>query len=828
MTDRNVPLTRLASAGVAFVGTLCMAQPIPRAVPVDEPAPVKAVPVGDPVVPKAQPVSDPNRPSGPDEDLFDYATLCYSQQDYKIAVTPYADYVRLYPQGRHASEAWFRLGECYFKLGKQKEALRAYNETLNQFPSSESAASAAYRLGAAAYSSKDFQRGIMYFEVTEKQSTAADIRLAATFNKALCLKYAGQKPKALDAFKKVAFSKSPSMFREIDISLQEIATLGIELGRKEDALAAFKQTLESSKDPKVVGDALLRSGLLLNETGKADEAMKNFRKALETPDLPADKRGIASFGLIQGSFVKGDYDSVIQAYTANATVAPPADLLAKQLLIVGTAYKNKQMYRQAIEVFLLLEKESAEAPEAIDAGYQKLLCFYQLGDKDMPLFTERFEERYRAKYPDHEYLQMARLIRADWWFGKSDYTRAADAFVGVDVKRVPEKVRSSVIYKKGFAESEAGRSNDAISTLTLFLTDYPKDANVPVALAQRGVSQKAARAFDKALADFATIVKDYASHPAAEMALYQSGLIKAELRDIPGMIESLETLLKKFPSTAAAAESWYRIGRGYFDLQKKENYLKAIDPLHKAIALDSKTWLDKASQLLISCQYLREDVDGLAKEVDAYVEQRKDAAISPKALLFLGVKYFERGNFRASARYLARASTPDAPQNTEAMVWNYLGQAELKNGSHEAAVKAIDNYIAQTPDGAGWANALIHKGHALLALGRFEESSNCASEGLERVKEGRLHAQLQMLQGDIALAHGDSLSAGGDQVRAMDEWKKAAGNFVVVSQMFVDIEITPEAADKAATALDKIGEKAKAEALRKQLKAKYPSYEPKA
>ena len=88
----------------------------------------------------------------------------------------------------------------------------------------------------------------------------------------------------------------------------------------------------------------------------------------------------------------------------------------------------------------------------------------------------------------------------------------------VEPNKVPNKVRASVIYKKGFAESESGKHADAISTLTLFINDYPKDANIPVALAQRGVCYKATRAFDKALADFANIVKNYETHSAVEMA----------------------------------------------------------------------------------------------------------------------------------------------------------------------------------------------------------------------------------------------------------------------------------------------------------------------
>jgi tetratricopeptide (TPR) repeat protein len=813
------------AAGMLWLGTVGMAQKVPRAIPFDESQVVKAVPV-DPVPPKAQAVTDPNRPAGPDEDLFDYATLCYTQKDYKIAITPYGDYTRNYPKGRHAAEAWFRLGECYSKTGQQKEAVLAYRETINRHPRSESAASAAYRLGSAAYADKDFTNGITWFQIAESQSTVPDVRVAATFNKALCLKYDGQKEKAMAAFKAVIASKNPSMFREVDIALQETATLALELGQKEDALAAFKQIMEMSKDPKAVGNAMLRSGLLLNEMGKPDEAMQSFTKSLATPELPADQRGMAVFGIIQGNFKKEDYDAVIKAYTTHASVVAPPDVQAKQLLLVGMAYKNKQQYRQAIEVFLLVEKECPDAPEAIDAGYQKLLCFYQLNDKDIPLFTERFEERYRPKFPNHEYLQMARLIRADWWFGKAEYAKAEEAFVGVDMSKVPDKVRASVIYRKGFAESEAGKHGDAIPTLTLFLNDYPKDANVPVALAQRGVSYKATRDFDKALADFATIIKDHATHPAVELALYQSGLIKSELRDFPGMIASLEELMKKFPTTAAGAEACYLIGRGYFELRQKESYAKAIDPLHKAIALNPKVYLDKASQLLISCQYLREDVDGLAKEVDDYLNVRKNAVISPKALLFLGVKFFERGNFGASARYLSLASTPDEPKNTETIVWNYLGQAQLKNKNYDSAVAALDNYLAQTPGGAGRAGALIFKGKALLGLAKFDEASQCASEGLEMVKEGRLHAQLQMLQGDIAMAAGDAYEAGGDHAKALEEWKKAAGNFVVVSQIFVDPKITPEAAYNAVRALEKIGETGKADALRKQLKAKYPKYEP--
>ncbi len=812
------------TAAAVMLGVVsASAQQVPKAVPiaepVDEKAPPRAMPVEDPPKPKA-PIS-----KGPDEDLYDYAILCYSQKDYQLAIKPFSDYLRAYPQGSHAPEVWFRLGESNLKTSQSEDAERAYLECLKRFPRTESAASSAYRMGAFAYNRRDFEQAAQYFEICERGISSQDIKLVAINNKALSLKVAGLKTKALAAYKGLAAIKTDNPYREA--ALVEVATGLLEAGKKEEALISFTEIIGMTKDNAVLGDALIKAGLIQNEQGKGDLAIKSFQQALALRDLPADKRGIAVFGLIQAAFAKGDYATAVKTYNANPTSLAPEDVRPKELLLIGLAQKHQQSYRSAVEIFLTLEKNYPDAPEAFEAGYHKLLCFFQLADKDIIEFAERFESRYASGHKDHEYLTMSRLIRADWWFGKTDYKKAAEAYAGVSMTKVPEKVRSSVLYKKGFAEAESGIYNDGISTLTTFITDYPKDDNMPLALAQRGVCRKAVHDFPNALTDFGLIIKEHPEHAAAEMAYYQSALIKAETRDVPGMIADFEALVTKFPKSAAAGEAWYRIGRGYFDQKQKETYAKAIEPLRKSISADPVQYLDKSSQLMISCQYLREDLDGLTKEVDAYLAVKKDGSISPAILTYMGKRYYDAGNYSASARYLTKATTPDEPGNTQAMVWNYLGLAELEANHYEAAIKALDNYLAQTPEGAGRAKALLSKGRALLALGKFDDAEKGAKEGLEIAREGKLHAQLQILEGDISMAHGDALAANDDKAGATKEWQLAASNYVVISQIFVDPEITPEAAEKAAKALDKLGEKAKAAALRSQLASKYPGFKAK-
>ncbi len=609
-----------------------------------------------------------------------------------------------------------------------------------------------------------------------------------------------------------------------------MAAIAQDSGKKEEALAAYNQLIEESKDVDVVGESLIKAGLLLTESGKADAALKNFKRALEIRTLPKALRAVAVFGLIKGYYAKGDYSGVVETYVANPDSLPPEDLRPEMLLMVGNAQKQKQSYRQAIEVYLMIEKQFPDSREAFEAGYQKLLCFHSLEDKDLPQFSESFEQRYAAKYKDDPHIGMARLIRADWYFTKGDYPKAAEAFAGVNAAQVPEAVRGDTLYRKGFAQAEAGQYNDAISTLTDFIDNYPKDPNVPKALAQRGTSYKAVNAFDKALADFTTIIKKYSDIPsAAEIAYYESGLIKKELRDTPGQIADLQTFVSKFPESTVAVDAWYEIGLSYFEMKTKDGYAKDIVPLHKCLELDSKKkYLDKAHQLLISSQYLREDVDGAAKEIDAYLDARPEASISPAILVFVGVKYYERGNPAAAERYLTKVSTPKEPNATEPMVWNFLGLAQLDDGNFESAVQSFDNYIAQVPEGEGHARALLGRGRALLGLGNFDEADQCVVDALTKVKEGRLHARLLLLQGDIGMARGDALEAAGDHANALIAWKKAAGSYVVVSQIFVDPAITPEALYKAVRVLEKLGAKDNADLLRRTLENKYPGYKPKA
>jgi TolA-binding protein len=81
-----------------------------------------------------------------------------------------------------------------------------------------------------------------------------------------------------------------------------------------------------------------------------------------------------------------------------------------------------------------------------------------------------------------------------------------------------------------------------------------------------------------------------------------------------------------------------------------------------------------------------------------------------------------------------------------------------------------------------------------------------------------------IVQGDALLAEGDKMETDGNHNGAKDKWKAAAQKYVVPSQVIKDDYVTPLALDKAAQALERLGDRAKADELRAQLKKEYPNF----
>ncbi|HEY1048366.1 MAG TPA: tetratricopeptide repeat protein, partial [Prosthecobacter sp.] len=621
---------RRSASLLCLLATLpALAQEAPRrALPVEDDAPVpKAIPVNPP--PKAQPVTE-GAPKQVGDDMYDFASLAYERQEWAIAAQNYAKYLQTHPTGARVADALFRLGECNMKQNQLKQAAGFYEEVVNRYPKSEGAPSAAYRLGAMRFNESKFVDAARFFEFSEAESKNAQVKLASAYNKGRAYEMARDKDKQAAALATVIAVKTDNPYRES--SLLTLGSIYLGQDKKTEALPIFQELVSTSKDRTIIAEASIRAAVLLAELKKPEEAMVMFEKALRLPETTEANRGIALVGVIQSLYGKGDYDAVVDYYNKNSQVLPPGPSRAKMLLYVGNSYRMRKSYARAVEVYLLIEQYHPDTDEAFEAGYWKLYSFYLLNDRDLGEFATAFIARHAQKRAGHEYLSLARLIRADFYFNKGEFQQAALSYNDVVIDQLPEKLRPGSLFNMGWAQGEAGRHQEAVATFSRFINEYPAHEFIAKAYARRGLANRDARDLPKAKADFEHVTKEFPKSDACEMAWLQLGFIAMEQKDPKATVTAFETLLKKFPTTTAAAQAWYGIGRGNFD---QKIYDKAVPALRRSIEIDSKGYLDKSSQLIILCDYARQNAEDLAKSIDSYLASKPGGQVPPNILKWL-------------------------------------------------------------------------------------------------------------------------------------------------------------------------------------------------
>lgn len=67
---------------------------------------------------------------------FNLAADLFKQSEYNSAITKYEKVINLAPKSQLAQEAQLWIGHCYFKLGKNEQALQSFNSIIKEFPKS--------------------------------------------------------------------------------------------------------------------------------------------------------------------------------------------------------------------------------------------------------------------------------------------------------------------------------------------------------------------------------------------------------------------------------------------------------------------------------------------------------------------------------------------------------------------------------------------------------------------------------------------------------------------------------------------------------------------
>ncbi len=348
------------SAGIMQCAVCAQSEPIPRARPV--------VPA-TPVAPDEEALRNDR-----EESLIKYAHYIYSQKQWQLAEVQYDKYLRLYPEGKEAAPAGYRMAECRLKQNNNKKAEQAYLDVLHKFRDSNYGAPSAYRLGSLYFARELYRESAHYFDIARKESKKNAIRLSAAYYRASSFRKQGLADEMLHAFEEITGIKKNNPYREAALLI--ISRAHSEAGNQEKALAAFIELAGLTSEDDIKGEALVKAGLISNALGDAVAAKKHLHSTLDLRGGDEWKPD-AQFHLIKTYYAEQNHGKVAEIYAKGAFVMSE-DIRPKMLLMAGNSHRHLKRYRDAIGIYTILREHYPLTEEASEAEYRKLLCFFSL------------------------------------------------------------------------------------------------------------------------------------------------------------------------------------------------------------------------------------------------------------------------------------------------------------------------------------------------------------------------------------------------------------------------------------------------------------------
>lgn len=720
----------------------------------------------------------------------------------------FTEYLALFPKHENAQKAWWYLGNSHHQLGDPGQAKRCFSTILNRYDEGKWVAAAAYTLAADHYNSANYAMAAPLFAKYAKNVESPADRAKGQFFEANCYRVTAQDNQAIKTFKEVLGNEEAGPYK-----FQSMASLGhlsVKLGKMEDALGYFEQVIAAEVPDKLKGEAMLHAGLVALKLDNQEAANKHLYAVLNNDAFNlywAD----AQSALMSHRFKAGDYKAVLELAKKEGVVAV-GEKEASRLMLIARSHLRLDQPKEALELFRQVEKlVKPETDIAFQASFYRLMCFFEIEGRHIPEQVDAFLQLYAKSRPDDLRIHTALMMKAETLYEAGDIAAAAQVYAQVNDKRVSDKNRPGLLYKRGWCLAQAGDSIGAIHSLSQFIKDYTEDSRFDSALAKRAKVFAESAKTGPAIADFDRLIERTKSQELLSFAWLESARVRRGESQIEDMIRRYQGLLKavKDLNDNLKSEANYWIGWG---LVKSNKAKESVEYLTQARKLRPDAYDKHAGILLALGYFAMQDADRLAEEVSLSIEKKYSSDIPPQAIQWSGMQSFNAGKFEQTTQFLSLIATPDEPRATAKEIWRYLAKAYLQTDKYENALEAALNVLAVEENLAWRADGMLDQGKALFELERYDESRKVVEDALALQPQGKTRGGLRILAGDLEMQAGDP--------------SKASAQYLIVVSFIDDGDLKPRALHKLIKALEAQQEETEAAKYRDQLKTEFPDWKP--
>ncbi len=752
-------------------------------------------------------VIDLSKLQPPEKEFLDEAVALQQQKNPGRAINILSDLLRYYPDGKYQEEALYRVALCYRDLGRFDEAGQTLDLLEKKFAKSDWLGPANLLRGEMLAADKKWKESLPFLQKATS-ATLPEVQLRAHYLVVLVSDNLNQLEPARPSLEFLAGKEKDNPW--LDYGRLKLACLEIQSNNNAHAATLLKAVLASTNAAALRAEAGVRAGNL-------SYSLKNYRDAagfyevVRRTEAPDFWKKLAHLGLIQSYFAAGDYAAVTQVFNDVRPAFP--DVARPQVLfLTAEALRLTQKNQEALDLYQFILKEFPNDNVAEPSMWARILLLKNANSEDFLPETARFI----TKFPKSERLPLVQLMRADGFYGKSDYKTAAGMYA--EVLKAPDALKSlkpellaGVYFRSAYADFNGKDYENAAARFAEYLGKFPGDPAVPQALWWKGLAETQLAKYDDALKSWQQLIEIAPKFEQRESLLWQASMLAGGQKNNARLETWLSLLLSEFPKSAHTAEAhyWMALAR-----QTAGDDTNALPHWLEARRLDSAAYYAIATPQIIRIVLHKEDLKSLRSEVDAYDSWRMKNPQAPIVSLsvyeWLGQQLMDGSDSPAAESYFRKvlAASKDVPQRKRVQLRLAMLMSQLKN--YGAAIREWKIYRVNFPEEANRSAVLEPLAKACLGAADYDSTVKLADQILEQNPEGEYNARGRLLLGDVAMAKLN--------------YDEAGKIYSAVALLIDDPVLTPLALCKAEKAWRLAGAEKKADEVLLRLRKQYPDY----
>ncbi len=693
--------------------------------------------------------------------------MAYEGDDYDSAN---AYFEQVNDQERYKEKLSYYQADLNFKLGKFSEAIKLAKEQIAVSNRSE-VSELSKIIGESHFNLEQYTEAIPYLNAYKgkkgKWSNTDFYQLGYAY------------------YKQNNFEKAISEFNKIVTGNNALAQnayyhLGesyINLGKKQEALNAFRNASQMIFDSKIQEDAWLNYAKISYDIGNAYESApqvlteylekypnssfkneietllidsyitsKNYKEALkllESKNSYDNKLAYQKVTFYRGLelYNEGDNQKAEVLFNKSLSEAQDPIFTARATFWKAEVDYNLTNYNEALIGFKQFKQQTnAETtPEMENIDYNLGYTYFKL--KNYENATQYFKTFIATSTQDKIRLNDAYLRLGDGYFVSSQYESAITAYE--NAIKLNEIESDYPAFQKAISIGYAGKYSEKIKALKQFITKYPKSNLRDDALYELGNSYVKENQINKAMEIYDTLTANYSTSPFVPKVLLRQGLMFYTARKNETALTKFKKVAGDFPGTSEAVQAVSTARLIYIDLGRVDDYATWVKQLDYVEVTDVD--LDNTTYESAEKQYLDNNSDKAIKQFNAYLNEFPKGIHVLQAHFYIAQLYNKKGLFENAAPHYKYVTDAAQSEFTEEAL-SRLSQFYLEKKSWQKAIPVLQRLeaVANFPQNRVFAQSNLMK--ANYQIDNYNQAVLYAEKVLESSKiDNKIKSDAQVI-----------------------------------------------------------------------------------